>query len=375
MLDSPLFKTAGAGDYEEMEDYLLASDFEAKASSRATAQYRQFQSTTVPEITVSWKSVPFVIAVHPETGKWYIPGTARYGQGLPSLQRVVKKFTQDGNPVESVAPEDDNSAAEEMQRLVEMSAVQNSALEPRGNQNRRETYRDLNNTHNRSLRFLNKTLQEYGYGDYEVWKGEKHMGSTKETYIRFNPLKASFGYSPKGYERSPKYHSYTRYAGDYGQVTPADLAAMIASHRGYDAKFPEMFAEIVGRGRSGSDASWYKWSVSPKTGSRHFAGDIVPDGSEDALEERTEEMEPSSETVTRLKDYDVPTEPPNQNAVREAIETAQDYEVGKKIDQKQDELGGTNDQDQVKVTTTPKGDGKQVEVTKGPAQITINIGV
>ena len=44
----------------------------------------------------------------------------------------------------------------------------------------------------------------------------------------------------------------------------------------------------------------------------------MPDGSEDALEERTEEMEPSSETVTRLKDYDVPTEPPNQNAVREA---------------------------------------------------------
>lgn len=363
-MESPLFKIAGVGDYDEMEDYLLASDFEAKASSRATAQYRQFQSTTVPEITVSWKKVPFVIAVHPETGKWYIPGTARYGQGLPSLQRIIKKFTQEGHPVESIAPEDDNSAAEEMQRLVEMSAVENSALEPRGNQNRRETYRDLNNTHNRSLRFLNKTLKEYGFGDYEVWKGEKHMGSSKETYVRFNPLKASFGYSPKGYERSPKYHSYTRYAGDYGQVTPADLAAMIASHRGYDSKFPEMFSEIVGRTRMGGDPSWFKWNVnakSAKVGSLRSitAEGIVPEGDEDAFESRTQEFEPESETITRLPDFDVPTEAPNQNAAREAIETAVHYEVGKKIEETQDEVGG-------------KGDG--VKVTRTPSQIVINIG-
>src|SRR5208282_6239767 len=193
MLDSPLFKTAGAADYEEMEDYLLASDFEAKASSRATAQYRQFQSTTVPEITVSWKSVPFVIAVHPETGKWYIPGTARYGQGLNSMQRVVKKFTMEGDDtVTSVAPPDDVTAREEILRLMDMAGQTNSALEPRAtaqNKGRGESYRDLNNAHNRSIRFLNKMLQDYGFGDYEVWKGEKHRGSTKETYLRYSPLK------------------------------------------------------------------------------------------------------------------------------------------------------------------------------------------
>jgi hypothetical protein len=381
ILDSPLFKIAGVDDYIEMEDYLLANDFEAKPTSRVSAQYHQFQCTTVPEIKINWKTVPFVIAVHPETGKWYIPGTARYGQGLPSLQRTVKKFTVDTPPVESVAPEDENKATEEMQKLIDMAQVQNSALEPRGfNNSRRETYRDINNTHNRSIRFLNKTLKEFGFGDYEVWKGEKHMGSSKETYIRYNPFKTSFGFTTKGYERTPKYHSYTRYAGDYGMVEPADLAAMIASHRGYDKKYPELYQQIIAKTRLQNDSSWYEWNVnatkSAKVGSLSIiarlkknvlSGEIVPKDSDEAVEKKTEQLEPATENKTELGGDTVDTEPPNQNAVREAVQTSHDYEIGKSIEEKENEVGTGNNED---VT----GDGK-VKITKTPTQITINIGV
>lgn len=359
MLNSELFKTAGVKDFEEMEDYLLSNGFESTPSSRATAQYQQFISTDVPEIKINWKTVPFVIAIHPETGKFYIPGTARYGQGLSALQRVVKKFTQEDAPVETVAPLDDANAAEEMDRLVAFSEIQNSALEPRGSGSRRENYRDINNTHNRSLRFLNKALQDNGFGDYEVWKGEKHMGSNKETYLRYNPLRSSFGQTPKGYERTPKYHAYTRYAGDYGMVEPADLAAMIACHRGYDARFPEKFQEIMGRTRMSSDPSWYKWSVNPKPkmGSLKSVNADVPTNQKDALETKTEQMVPE-EHEERLGGKTVPTEVPNQNAVREAIDTAAEMEVGKTIEEAE---GGSGEKSGVTVKTTP-------------SQIVINLG-
>lgn len=376
-MNSPLFKLAGtSADFMDMEEYLLASDFDPKPTSRSTAQYMQYQCTSVPRINVAHNEIPFIIAIHPETGKWYIPGTARYGQGLASLQRVVKKFTMESDDtITSVAPADDDIALYEIQQLLDMAGQENSSLEPRASaqsRGRGESYRDLNNTHNRSIRFLNKMLFDYGFGDYDLWKGERHMGSTKETYVRYNPLKSSFGFSTKGYERTPKYHSYTRYIGDYGIVQPADLAAVIASHRGLDKKYPKQYQQILSRTSMG-DANWYSWSSTPsnKTGSLKrsiLGGDIVPDGQDDALDKKTQKVE-RVEDDTRLHGGTVPTEPPNQKAQREAVETAAEMEVGKTIEEKETEVAA-GDLHHGEKSDGPKG----VDIKRTPTQIIINIG-
>src|SRR5208282_5254266 len=377
-MDSPLFKLAQtSADFMEMEEYLLASDFEPKSASKSNAQYMQYQSNAVPTIKVQHNTIPFVIAIHPETGKWYIPGTARYGQGLNSMQRVVKKFTMEGDDtVTSVAPPDDVTAREEILRLMDMAGQTNSALEPRAtaqNKGRGESYRDLNNAHNRSIRFLNKMLQDYGFGDYEVWKGEKHRGSTKETYLRYSPLKSSFGFTTKGYEHTPKYHTYTRYAGDYGSVQPADLAAMIASHRGLGDKYPKQYQQILSR-TTMNDPSWYDWKSTPasKTGSLKksiLGGDILPDGQDDALDKKTQPVEKEDET--RLSGGTVPTEPPNQKSQRDALETAVEYEVGKTIEEKEAEVAAG--EGLPKDEEGSSSSSKKVDIQRTPTQIIINI--